>query len=111
MTENVANTRNSKPKTVQKCGCVHEFDYESLLGLGEVATLLSVSRQRAHQLTKIEGFPVPVRRLVSTSVWLRDEVIAWDASRIRPSRRGVDPIHSDSDDGAQEFRSAYPVYS
>jgi hypothetical protein len=33
-------------------------------------------------LTKIEVFPVPVRRLVSTSVWLRDEVIAWDASRV-----------------------------
>lgn len=55
----------------------------NLVGLTEVAELLGVSRQRAHQLTRtpIPKFPKPLARLASGPVWTRRDVIAYRKQR------------------------------
>lgn len=47
------------------------------MGLTEVAELLGVSRQRAHQLSKSKGFPEPTARLSAGLIWRRQDVEAW----------------------------------
>lgn len=42
-----------------------------LVGVSEIADILSVSRQRAHQLTKRQDFPEPIARLSSGPIWTR----------------------------------------
>ncbi len=48
-----------------------------LVGLAEIARLLSVSRQRAHQLSTKGAFPSPVVELASGKVWRREHVERW----------------------------------
>lgn len=48
-----------------------------LVSVSEIARLLSVSRQRADQLTKMVHFPRPEARLANGSVWNREAVITW----------------------------------
>ena len=48
-----------------------------LMGLTEVARLLGVSRQRAHQLAQAEGFPAPTVQLASGPVWETKDVEEW----------------------------------
>jgi predicted DNA-binding transcriptional regulator AlpA len=50
---------------------------DDLVGVAEIAEALGVSRQRVHQLTKLEGFPEPVAVLSAGTIWTRREVEAW----------------------------------
>lgn len=45
--------------------------FPELVGVSEIADILGVSRQRAHQLTKREDFPAPVAELKSGPIWAR----------------------------------------
>ncbi len=47
------------------------------MGISEIAELLGVSRQRAHQLAASHGFPEPVARLAQGPVWETAEVEKW----------------------------------
>ena len=57
-----------------------------LVGASEIATLLGVTRQRVHQLSKEPGFPEPVAQLGLGSVWDTEDVQQW-AEQHRPRRR------------------------
>jgi len=49
-----------------------------LLGTQDIADLLGVSRQRAHQLVTREGFPQPAATVNKrTKMWARAAVVAW----------------------------------
>jgi predicted DNA-binding transcriptional regulator AlpA len=48
-----------------------------LVGVREIAKLLSVTRQRADQLVRIKDFPDPVAELKSGRVWKRSTVVRW----------------------------------
>ncbi|HEY8720116.1 DNA-binding protein [Pengzhenrongella sp.] len=48
-----------------------------LVGITEIARMLNVSRQRAHQLAQTEGFPAPAAELSSGRVWETAGVEAW----------------------------------
>ena len=43
----------------------------------EIAELLGVSKQRAHQIADEPSFPAPVGREGQSRVWSRREVMAW----------------------------------
>jgi predicted DNA-binding transcriptional regulator AlpA len=43
----------------------------------EIAELLGVSKQRAHQIADEDGFPAPVAEDVRGRLWDRREVAAW----------------------------------
>jgi predicted DNA-binding transcriptional regulator AlpA len=45
--------------------------------LVEIAELLGVSKQRAHQIAEENGFPAPLVEDVRGRVWSRHEVQAW----------------------------------
>jgi hypothetical protein len=47
------------------------------VGVREIAKLLSVTRQRADQLTRTKGFPEPVADLASGRIWYRGAVVRW----------------------------------
>ncbi len=48
-----------------------------LVSTQEIAGLLSVTRQRADQLTKLPHFPRPEASLANGRVWNREAVITW----------------------------------
>ena len=50
---------------------------EPLMGLTEIAELLGVSRQRAHQLAATYGFPKPMARLAVGPIWKRADIEQW----------------------------------
>jgi hypothetical protein len=55
---------------------VHDVELEQpaipeLVSVSEIADILGVSRQRAHQLTKRPDFPEPIARLGAGPVWTR----------------------------------------
>lgn len=59
-------------------------DTPELLAAGDVAELLSVSRQRVHQLASDHPrFPAPYARLSSGPVWTRPAIEAFDRSWAR----------------------------
>jgi hypothetical protein len=45
--------------------------FPELVGIKEIAGILAVSPQRAHQLTKRDDFPDPIARLAAGPVWTR----------------------------------------
>jgi hypothetical protein len=45
-----------------------------LVGVSEIADILAVTRQRAHQLTKRSDFPAPVEQLAAGPVWTRQSL-------------------------------------
>lgn len=57
-----------------------------LMGLTEIANFLGVSRQRAHQLSKSDGFPEPAAVLAAGPVWETTAVENWarEAGRLKP---------------------------
>lgn len=55
----------------------------NLLGLQELADLLGVSRQRADQLARYQGFPKPVAELKGGRIWKRGDVERWQKARQR----------------------------
>jgi prophage regulatory protein len=54
-----------------------------LLGTHELAALLGVSRQRAHQLAAHPTFPAPAADLRIGRVWRTDDIRAWASDRGR----------------------------
>jgi predicted DNA-binding transcriptional regulator AlpA len=50
---------------------------DDLVGLAEVAALLSTSRTQASRWTRRPDFPEPLARLRATPVWRADDVKAW----------------------------------
>jgi predicted DNA-binding transcriptional regulator AlpA len=50
-----------------------------LMGAGEIAVRLSVTRQRVYQLVTRKGFPDPIASLSMGQVWLVEDVEAWIA--------------------------------
>ena len=48
-----------------------------LVGIREIAKLLSLSRQRADQLVRTKGFPDPVAELAGGRVWERGAIVHW----------------------------------
>ncbi|HMJ75484.1 MAG TPA: hypothetical protein VK507_05900 [Iamia sp.] len=55
-----------------------------LMGTTEIAKLLGVSRQRADQLSRTDGFPDPVAEIAAGRIWLRADVEAWARESGRP---------------------------
>jgi len=47
------------------------------INLVEIAELLGVSKQRAHQLADEQGFPTPLAQDARGRVWSRYEVQVW----------------------------------
>jgi predicted DNA-binding transcriptional regulator AlpA len=43
----------------------------------EIAELLGVTKQRAHQIAEEKGFPAPLAEDARGRVWSRREVAAW----------------------------------
>jgi predicted DNA-binding transcriptional regulator AlpA len=60
------------------------------MGITEIARLLGVSRQRAHQLAHSEDFPEPVAVLAAGPIWETTQIEAWAAATGR-SPRGLWP--------------------
>jgi hypothetical protein len=56
----------------------------------EIAELLGVSKQRAHQIAEEKGFPAPVAEDARGRLWGRYEVQAW-ASIGEARSPGVSP--------------------
>lgn len=50
---------------------------DELVGVTEIGDLLGVSRQRADQLTRIEGFPEAIAAIAAGRIWRRADVEAW----------------------------------
>jgi predicted DNA-binding transcriptional regulator AlpA len=48
-----------------------------LVGVTEIGDLLGVSRQRADQLSRTEGFPEPIGAIAAGRIWRRADVEAW----------------------------------
>lgn len=64
-------------------------ELDDLVTLSDIASRLSVSRQRAHQLAAVDGFPAPLGQVGAAVVWRWPDVEAWNAGRTRkrgPSR-------------------------
>lgn len=58
-----------------------------LMGTTEIAELLGVSRQRADQLSRTDGFPEPVAEIAAGRIWLREEVEVWARRTGRSTKR------------------------
>lgn len=59
---------------------------QPLMGIAEIAKLLGVSPQRAHQLSKSTNFPQPLAVLAAGPVWETASVEQWarDVGRLKP---------------------------
>lgn len=57
-----------------------------LIGVVEIAELLSVSRQRADQLTQTKDFPAPQAELANGRIWLREDFQRWAKNDGRVTR-------------------------
>jgi hypothetical protein len=68
----ILNTVNTEPL---------ELATNDLAGIGELAEVLGVTKQRVHQLARSDGFPKPVANLRATPVYLRSEVVAFRETR------------------------------
>jgi hypothetical protein len=73
-----------------------ESTFPELLGIGEIAELLGVSRQRASTLQTSAAFPAPVARLKSGPIWtepsVRNFAATWERRGGRP-RKAPETIH------------------
>lgn len=60
-----------------------------LVSIPEIAEILGVSQQRAHQIIKsYKDFPTPEAELAIGRVWLKSAVEEWDRTHVRrPGRR------------------------
>ena len=58
-----------------------------IVGIQEIADILEVSRQRAHQLVKRDDFPEPLARLASGAIWSGATVRRWAATWERRTGR------------------------
>ncbi|MDP1794290.1 MAG: hypothetical protein Q8K63_09160 [Acidimicrobiales bacterium] len=52
--------------------------FAELVGVGEVAEILGVSRQRVHQLKAAHAdFPEPLGRLRAGYIWRKQDIVRW----------------------------------
>jgi predicted DNA-binding transcriptional regulator AlpA len=59
-----------------------------LVGTSDIAQILGVSRQRANELTKRDGFPTPLATVnTRINVWSRQAVLEW----VDGHRYGITP--------------------
>lgn len=58
-----------------------------LAGIGDIATMLGVSRQRAHQLTSRADFPAPIGATSSGPVFTRDSISVFAGTWHRQTGR------------------------
>lgn len=68
---------------------------DELVSVTDIAQMLDVSRQRAHQLTQRIDFPAPAASPASGAVWRRLAVEAWIQRRGEPKAgrpRKADPV-------------------
>lgn len=56
-----------------------------LMGVAEIAVRLSVSKQRADQITRVKTFPKPVSELAAGRIWTRRAVERWISENRRAS--------------------------
>jgi predicted DNA-binding transcriptional regulator AlpA len=63
-----------EPKLVQP---MYRQAHMTTIRVVEIAELLGVSKQRAHQIVDEEGFPAPVDREGQSRLWGRREVETW----------------------------------
>lgn len=56
-------------------------ELDDLVTTPEIGRRLGVSRQRAHQLSQLDDFPVPLGRVGTQTVWRWTEVFDWNAAR------------------------------
>lgn len=52
--------------------CVHH-----LVGVAEIAEMLSLTRQRVNQLARDKDFPKPEAELSAGRIWKRADIEAW----------------------------------
>jgi predicted DNA-binding transcriptional regulator AlpA len=65
---------------------------EELVGAAEVAQMLGVSRQRAHQITQtVADFPLAQAELAAGRVWRRKDVEEWISAHPARRKRGPKP--------------------
>jgi predicted DNA-binding transcriptional regulator AlpA len=57
-----------------------------LVGLAEIAELLSVGRARADQLARQKGFPEPVQVISAGRIWRLADIEEWARERGRTLR-------------------------
>jgi predicted DNA-binding transcriptional regulator AlpA len=67
------------------------------LRLIEIAELLGVSKQRAHQLADESGFPTPVERDGRGRLWSRREVKEWAKAWRRAAGLALGHLGSDAE--------------
>jgi hypothetical protein len=69
---------------------LREVSLPRLVGITEIANYLGVTRQRASELGKSEGFPRAVTRLASGPVWLEASMLRFASNWKRtPGRRSA----------------------
>lgn len=72
---------------------LEEPNYPELLGVGELAELLEVSRQRASELAGQSTFPAPLARLKAGPVWDKSSIMGfletWHRKAGRPTKSPV----------------------
>jgi len=59
----------------------------NLVGAGEVARMLGLTRQRVHQLSREPGFP-PAEPVGRRAVWQRADIEAWARAHGREVHAG-----------------------
>lgn len=64
----------------------HHKDIPALAGVAEIAALANVSRARAGQIAKLDGFPAPLQELAMGPVWIESEVTEFLAKPRKPGR-------------------------
>lgn len=60
---------------------------DGLVGVGEVAELLKVSKQRVNSVSKTAGFPQPIAELSSTPIWRKSAIMAFNKAWSRKPGR------------------------
>lgn len=48
-----------------------------LVSAGDIAEMLSISKQRIDQLARANKMPEPVAVVASGRIWLRDDIVEW----------------------------------
>jgi prophage regulatory protein len=61
-----------------------EYDTRRVLGAHEIGELLGVTRSRANQLAREQGFPKPLGVLHMGKVWRRTDIERWMDKRKAP---------------------------
>jgi hypothetical protein len=67
----------------------------NVMGVGEVAAMLGVTRQRASALVRSSGFPDPLAELGTGPVFYTPSVMRWSQTRKKSGRpRNPDPVRA-----------------